>query len=107
VDYCRQEEVMFVAWRPLQYGEWLDNPPEVLSMMAEKYGKTPAQVALNWIMCQDQMVAVCKMGQAEHLEENLGAVGWEMEMGDIELLRKEFPDQYSVSNAVPLEEWDD
>lgn len=42
------------------------------------------------------------MRSAKYLEENLGAVGWEMGADDIELLRRDYPYQERVSDAVPL-----
>jgi len=46
------------------------------------------------------------MSNPQHLDENLGALGWEMEKEDIEQLRNEFPDQQDVSDAVPLSKYD-
>jgi hypothetical protein len=44
------------------------------------------------------------MGSVTHLQENLGAVGWEMDAVDIEILRREFPNQQVVSDLTPLDE---
>jgi diketogulonate reductase-like aldo/keto reductase len=42
------------------------------------------------------------MGDPKHLEENLGAIDWTMEEGDVERLRKDYPGQQDVSDRVPL-----
>lgn len=42
------------------------------------------------------------MSSVSHIKENLGALGWGMEEEDIERLKKEFPGQMDVSDAVPL-----
>jgi aryl-alcohol dehydrogenase-like predicted oxidoreductase len=37
-----------------------------------------------------------------HLEENLGALNWRMDIEDIEILRRDFPGQESISSNVAL-----
>lgn len=99
-DYCRQNDAFLIAWRPLQ--GVVDEQPEIVKGLCAKYGKTPAQIALNWLACQDNVVTLAKMRHPEHLEENLGAFGWEMEKDDVERLRRDYPNQQDVSDAVPL-----
>lgn len=105
LDYCQKHDVMFVAWRPLQKGVLLQEGGELLKQLAEKYHKTPAQIAINWLIAQPNVVTLAKTADAAHLAENLGAIGWELSAADVELLRTAFPNQKSVSDAVPLKEW--
>ena len=70
--------------------------------MCQKYDKTPAQIAINWLTSQTNVVTLSKMGSPKHIDENLGAIGWTMEKADIERLRKEFPNQQDISDRVPL-----
>lgn len=98
---CQEEDVLLVAWRPIQKG--LLPKSSIVDELAKKYNKTPNQVAINWLISQDHVVTISKTSSIEHLKENLGAVGWNMESKDIELIRKEFPDQRLVSDAVPLD----
>jgi diketogulonate reductase-like aldo/keto reductase len=99
---CQDEDVMLVAWRPLQKGELLECRG-LMKQLAEKYGKSPAQLAINWLICQDHVVTISKTSSAEHLRENLGALDFEMDAGDVERIRREFPDQREQSDAVPLD----
>jgi diketogulonate reductase-like aldo/keto reductase len=101
LDQCQKEDVMLVAWRPLQKGTLSEAP--VVAELAKKYGKTPAQIAINWLISQDNVVTLSKTSRLEHLEENLGALDWTMEKGDVERLRAEYPDQKQVSDAVPMD----
>jgi len=103
LKYCQENDVMFIAWRPTQKGILLENVPSILQDMADKYQKTPAQVAINWLISQDHVTTLAKTTNIEHLKENLGAIGWEMEAGDIEKLRTEFPGQEDISDAVPID----
>jgi len=107
LEYCQKNDVMFVAWRPVQKGLLTERGHySLLDEMCEKYDKTPVQVAINWLISQDNVATLSKMSNPQHLDENLGALGWEMEKEDIEQLRNEFPDQQDVSDAVPLSKYD-
>lgn len=99
LPYCQQNDVLLVAYRPLQKGEFVINPPDVLVRIAEKYKKTTAQVAINWLVSQKNVATIVKTSSLAHLQENLGALGWAMDEEDIELLRGEFPDQQMVSDV--------
>lgn len=49
----------------------------VLGEIAHELGKTPAQVALNWVIHRPAVSsAIIGASRVEQLEENLGAVGW-------------------------------
>jgi diketogulonate reductase-like aldo/keto reductase len=102
LDYCQKNDVMLIAWRPVSKGELLDNVPAVLQQLCDKYQKTPAQVAINWLVSQSNVVTLSKTSRREHLEENLGALGWYMEESDVELLRDQYPNQKKISDVVPL-----
>ncbi len=101
LKYAQTNDVMLVAWRPLQKGTLLSAP--LLGELAKKYNKTPSQIAINWLISQKNVVTIAKTSTVEHLMENLGAVDWTMKNDDIERIRAEFPDQKTVSDAVPLD----
>lgn len=102
VEYCRTNDVMFIAWRPVEKGVLISAENSLMQKMCKKYGKTPSQIAINWLICQPNIVTLSKMTNPEHLKENLGALGWELHKEDIEKLDKDFPNQQDISNAVPL-----
>jgi diketogulonate reductase-like aldo/keto reductase len=102
LEYCQQNDIMLAAYRALQRGSLSTEAPSIIKEMAKKYRKTHAQVALNWLIAQPNVVALAKTRTFSHLYENLGALGWELEGGDVERLRREYPDQKDISNAVPL-----
>ncbi len=102
LDYCRENDVMLVAWRPVEKGVLAKNDFGIVDGVCKKYSKTPAQIAVNWLASQENVVTIAKMADERHLIENLAAVNWKMDEADVELLREKFPGQKSVSNAVPL-----
>jgi hypothetical protein len=55
-----------------------------LSRLAEKYGKTPAQTAIAWVLAQDGVIcALSGPSTVEHLEENVEASGIQFEPDDL------------------------
>jgi aryl-alcohol dehydrogenase-like predicted oxidoreductase len=62
---------------------------DTLLKLEGKYGKTPGQVALNWILCKPGVTApILGARNTEQLTENLGCTGWKLKRNDEELLDK-------------------
>lgn len=52
---------------------------DVLHAVARETGKTPAQVALSWVLHQPGVTApIMGVRTLAHLEDNLGAIGWRL-----------------------------
>jgi len=61
-----------------------------LDALSEKYKRTQAQVAINWVINQEGITAAIVGSKTlKQLDDNLGALGWEMEEKDDEMLSKE------------------
>ncbi len=101
LEFCQNNDVLVVAWRPVQKGTLPDAP--ILRELAQKYDKTPTQIAINWLISQNNVVTISKTSNTVHLQENLGALGWNLTSEDAEQIRHEFPDQKFISDAVPLD----
>ncbi len=116
IPYAEENGMSLLAWSPLAKGAILgkytleeaqklqdvrsgdplyhpDNYPQVLQLaakirdVAEKYGKTPAQVALNWlVMYSDTVIPIPGAKRPEQVEDNAGAVGWRLSYEDWRLL---------------------
>lgn len=100
LEHAQENDVMIVAWRPVQQG--MLPKSRLISEIAKKYQKTPVQIAINWLVSQDNVVTISKTSSPKHLKENLGALDWKMEKDDVERIRLEFPSQQTVSDSVPL-----
>jgi len=55
----------------------------LLRKIGEKYDKTMAQVALNWINSRDSVMAIAGVKNAAQVRDNAGALGWEMSPEEI------------------------
>ncbi|ADB58064.1 aldo/keto reductase [Archaeoglobus profundus] len=82
LDYMRSEKVALIAHTPLEKGLLARN--KCLDEIGRKYGKTAAQVALNWLIQKDIVIAIPKAAKKEHLRENCGAMGWRLSKEDCE-----------------------
>ncbi|MDB5164912.1 MAG: hypothetical protein JWL89_538 [Candidatus Saccharibacteria bacterium] len=100
-EHAVQNDYFITAWGSLEKG--LLEQGDTLKELAKKYNKTPYQVALNWVIAQPNVITIPKTTSVEHLEENLGALGWELEPEDLEKLNKDFPNQKTASDRVPLD----
>lgn len=53
-----------------------------LKQLGDRYNKTPAQVALNWLMVQDNVIPIPGAKNARQAEDDAGAMGWELSSED-------------------------
>jgi aryl-alcohol dehydrogenase-like predicted oxidoreductase len=63
---------------------------EKLSELGEKYGKTQAQVALNWLICQPGVIPIPGIKSAAQVEQNAGALGWELSASEVAELSQNY-----------------
>jgi aryl-alcohol dehydrogenase-like predicted oxidoreductase len=58
-----------------------------LQNLGEKYEKTPAQVALNWLITQGNIIPIPGAKNAAQATQNAGALGWSLTSEEVETLR--------------------
>jgi diketogulonate reductase-like aldo/keto reductase len=81
LQYCKQEGIQLEAWSPLMRGNHLDHP--TLAALAEKYGKTPAQIILRWDL-QHGVVTIPKSVREHRIRENADIFDFELSAADME-----------------------
>src|SRR6266536_4714163 len=54
-----------------------------LPIFGKRHGRTPRQVALNFLTRDPHVFAIPKAGNVKHVRENSGGAGWELEERDI------------------------
>ncbi len=73
VEYCTAEGLAFIPWFPVATGE-LARPGGILDGAAERFGATPAQLALAWLLRRSPaMLPIPGTKSVAHLEENIAA----------------------------------
>jgi len=86
LDYCRIHDVLLTAYSPLAHGGVLGDP--VLEEIGRRYEKTPAQVALRWLVQQPNVAAVPKATSREHLTENFDVFDFELTSEEMERIQQ-------------------
>ena len=80
LDLCRRHDLTLTAYSPLAQGRVMDDP--TLKEIADRRRKTPGQVALRWLIDQDNVTAIPKASSREHLQENLAIFDFELTDSD-------------------------
>jgi len=81
--YCLENDIIFVAWRPLGKGIVSLKSLPVIDELSIKYGKSPAQIAIQWLISKENVATIPKASSKEHLIENFGALGWNLSQKDV------------------------
>ncbi len=102
LKYCQENDIFLIAWRPLELAKLANTwSPKILDI-AKKYNKSNEQVAINWLISQDNVVTIFKSSDINHINKNLWAVWWYMKNEDIEDLRENYIWKIFLSDAIPL-----
>lgn len=114
LDACHKNNITFIAYSPIAQGllsgkYTQNNPPSGIRRLRYSRnllykiqplinllrdignnhdGKTPSQVALNWVICKGA-VPIPGAKTAHQAQENSGALGWFLNQEEIELLDNE------------------
>lgn len=80
--FAAQRQLLFTAYSPLARGKVLQDP--VLQDVGRKYGKSPAQVALRWLVQQPGVAAIPKATSKAHLQHNMDIFDFQLDAHDLE-----------------------
>ncbi len=86
LPYCQNSSATLLAYSILNQGNiYFDEEEEnLLKSIALKYEKTPSQIILNWIVSKSGVVAIIKTSRINHLQENIEATQFELDINDKE-----------------------
>jgi diketogulonate reductase-like aldo/keto reductase len=85
VDYCRQHNIILEAYSPLAHARAGADEP-VLQEIAQKHGKTFAQIMLRWCV-QSGFVVLPKSVTPSRVQENSEIFDFELDDADLEKLK--------------------
>uniref|UniRef100_A0A7C4JQR4 Aldo/keto reductase n=1 Tax=Thermodesulfobacterium geofontis TaxID=1295609 RepID=A0A7C4JQR4_9BACT len=92
LPYSIKNKITLMAYSPLARGLLAKN--EFLKKIGRKYKKTAAQVALNWLIQKEMVVAIPKAGNLKHLIENAQTCDFHLSKEDILEIEKYFSYPY-------------
>lgn len=90
-EYCRDNGILLQAWSPLGRSSLLKE--KVVVDMAEKYGVSPAALALRFLV-QQEIAVIPKSSSVDRMRENINISGFEISEEDMSFL-----------NCVPQMGW--
>ncbi|MBV9852270.1 MAG: aldo/keto reductase [Armatimonadetes bacterium] len=81
-DVCRQQGIVVESYSPLMQagGEAMTHP--IITELAQKYGKTPAQVILRWHV-QSGFIVIPKSARPERIRENIALFDFALSADDM------------------------
>ncbi|MHB1868892.1 MAG: aldo/keto reductase [Nitrososphaerales archaeon] len=89
IPYCKSQKITVVAYSPLKV-QAVRKGNDLLDEIASKYGKTRAQIALNFLTTDENVVAIPKSDNLEHVKENCSASGWSLSKEDMKRISERF-----------------
>lgn len=92
-EYCVQTGTALTAYSPLARGSVLGD--DTLERIGDSYGKTPAQVALRWLVQQPMVVAIPRSSSPAHIAENA-------DIFDFELTDREMREIHELSGGLSI-----
>ena len=98
LPWCIDRHIPVMAYTPIEQGRLLNH--SALRKTAARHGVSPAQVALAWVLRNENVMTIPKASTLEHLVENREAVKVTLTREDLAELDKAFP---PPARKIPLE----
>ncbi len=87
-----------MAYSPIEQGRLLNN--RTLKAIAQERGVTAAQVAIAWLLHQDDVIVIPKSSRIDHVEQNRAALDLKLSAEELATLDAAF---LPPAKPVPLE----
>ena len=98
LPWCRQQGIPIMAYSPIEQGRLLNN--RTLKMIAQQREVTAAQVAIAWLLHQENVIVIPKSSRIDHVEQNYAALNLKLSAEELAALDAAFP---PPTKLVPLE----
>lgn len=89
LPWLRQHHVPVMAYSPIERGRLLEDAR--LASFAERQGRTPAQIALAWLLTNEDILVIPKTSHRDRLLDNLGALSRPLTAAQVSELDLLFP----------------
>jgi diketogulonate reductase-like aldo/keto reductase len=91
LTYCEEKSIAILPYRPIAHGSLADPQGKlkvVMDAVSQKHGgKTPAQLALNWLMVKSKLIfPIPRASRQVRVEEDVGSLGWSLDDEDMRKL---------------------
>ncbi|MGA9380640.1 MAG: aldo/keto reductase [Phormidium sp.] len=89
LPWCRERNIPIMAYSPIEQGRLLNN--QTLNAIAQERGVTAAQVALAWVLQQENVIVIPKSSQIDHIKQNFAAMDLKLSAEELNTLDAAFP----------------
>jgi 2,5-diketo-D-gluconate reductase B len=86
LDWLRAHDMMLTAYSPLAQGRLAGHP--VLAEIGRRIGRSPAQVALRWLLDQERVAVIPKSSSERRARENFEVLGFTLDEADFQAVSK-------------------
>lgn len=86
LDWLRAHDMMLTAYSPLAQGRLAGHP--VLTEIGRRIGRSPAQVALRWLLDQERVAVIPKSSSERRARENFEVLGFTLDEADFQAVSR-------------------
>lgn len=105
LEACERNDMALIAYSPIGQGKDLLNDPEIREM-AERHGRTPAQIVLRWEIEQSRVGAIPRTSNPDRLRENLEIFDFELTEAERSHLFSMAKQRQRLVNPSFVPQWD-
>jgi len=99
LPWCKQHQMPIMAYSPVEQRAFVNDSK--LDKIAAKYNATSTQIALSWLLHQDNVISIPKATNLEHVRENRAALDLKLTTSDLQELDRAFkPPSRKMSLAM-------
>ncbi|MER3434307.1 MAG: aldo/keto reductase [Leptolyngbya sp. ERB_1_1] len=98
LPWCRQHRIPIMAYSPIEQGRLLHH--RSLQTIAQERNVTVAQIAIAWLLHQENVIVIPKASRIEHIEQNYAALDLDLSPEELAMLDATFP---PPTQPVPLQ----
>lgn len=97
---CNDMGIHITAYRPLAKGAFEED--SIMQNIGRKYGKTPSQVALRWLI-QQGISVIPKAADIQHLKQNIDVFDFNLTPGDmLQIAELDRGKRYCTPEGLPI-----
>ena len=99
LPWCKQRQIPIMAYSPVEQRAFVNDSK--LEDIAVKHNATTTQIALSWLLHQDNIIAIPKATNPQHVKENRAAWDIKLTEEDLQELDSAFkPPSHKMSLAI-------
>ena len=99
LPWCKKNQIPIMAYSPVEQRAFINNSK--LQNIADHHNATTTQIALAWLLHQDNVISIPKAVNPQHVQENAEAMNIKLSPADLEQLDRAFsPPKRKMSLAM-------